>query len=39
MEDQLYYLGSAVKSTAPGMIKGYAIRFGSPNDTDLKRLF
>jgi HK97 family phage prohead protease len=36
MEDQLYYLGSAVKSTAPGMIKGYAIRFGSPNDTDLE---
>ena len=36
MEDQLYYLGSAVKSTAPGTIKGYAIRFGSPNDTDLE---
>ena len=36
MEDQLYYLGSEVKSTAPGVVKGYAVRFGSPNDTDLE---
>lgn len=36
MEDQLYYLGSDIKSTAPGVVKGYAIRFGSPNDTDLE---
>jgi len=31
MEDQLYYLGSEIKSESNGKIKGYAVRFGSPD--------
>lgn len=33
--DNFYYLGSEIKSI-DGVIKGYAVRFGSPNDTDLE---
>jgi phage head maturation protease len=39
MEDQLYYLGSEIKSESNGKIKGYAVRFGSPDDTDLEHDF
>ena len=33
--DNFYYLGSEIKSV-DGKIKGYAIRFGNENDTDLE---
>ena len=35
MEEQVYYFGSEIKAV-DGKVKGYAIRFGSPSDTDLE---
>ena len=35
MEDTLYLFGSEIKAV-DGKVKGYAIRFGSPADTDLE---
>lgn len=34
--DNFYFYGSEVKATDNGIVKGYAIRFGSPTDTDLE---
>lgn len=34
--ENLYIYGDAIKATADGKIKGYAIRFGSPDNTDLE---
>jgi len=39
MEHQYYHSGSEIKATENGLVKGYAIRFGSPNDTDLEADF
>jgi hypothetical protein len=36
MEHQYYYSGTEIKATDKGVIKGYAIRFGSSSDTDLE---
>lgn len=35
MEDTLYLFGSSIKAV-DGKVKGYAIRFGNPSDTDLE---
>lgn len=32
----MYYYGSEIKSIDNGIVKGYAIRFGGPGDTDLE---
>jgi phage head maturation protease len=34
--ENLYIYGDAIKASADGKIKGYAIRFGSPDNTDLE---
>jgi len=39
MEHQYYYSGSEIKATDNGVVKGYAIRFGSPSNTDLEADF
>lgn len=36
MEHQYYYSGSEIKATDNGVVKGYAVRFGNPSDTDLE---
>lgn len=36
MEHLYYHSGSDIKVTDTGYVKGYAIRFGSPSDTDLE---
>lgn len=39
MEHLYYHSGSEIKATDNGVVKGYAIRFGSPSDTDLEADF
>jgi len=36
MNENLYFFGDSVKFTSDGRVKGYLVRFGSKNDTDLE---